>query len=159
MPRTIDPDSLGFLLHDLARLMRSAFEHEIAAGSVPVTPAEARVLAHMARCGPLRQTRLACLLGVAPMSLSTFLDRLEAAGLVERSPDPDDRRAKQVSLTRAAVPVLTEIAEAGLRARQKATAGIDEQTFAQFSRTARQIRDTLDSARTARIASDRKPTE
>ncbi|SNR32631.1 MarR family winged helix-turn-helix transcriptional regulator [Puniceibacterium sediminis] len=159
MSRTIDPDSLGFLLNDLARLMRAAFEHEIAAGAVPVTPSEARVLANMYRSGPMQQKRLACLLGVAPMSLSTFLDRLEAAGLVVRSPDPDDRRAKLVSLTPAAGPVLTEIAEAGLRARQIATKDIDEPTLEQFRATAHQIRDTLDTARTARIASDRKPTE
>ncbi len=156
MPRTIDPDSLGFLLNDLARLMRSAFEQEIEAGAIPVTPAEARVLAHMSRCGAVQQTRLACSLGVAPMSLSIFIDRLEAAGLVERAPDPADRRAKLVSLTSAAGPVLTEIAQAGKRARTLATEGIDGADLEIFGRTARRIRDTLDTARRSRDASDRK---
>ena len=147
MPRPIDPDSLGFLINDLARLMRTAFEREIEAASIPVTPAEARVLAHMSRKGPLQQARLACLLGVAPMSLSTFIDRLEAAGLVERTADPADRRAKLVDLTDAAGPVLERIAEAGRRARATATQGVDAPALEAFLQTARHLRDTLAAAR------------
>ncbi len=158
MAHSIDPDSLGFLLNDLARLMRSTFEAEIEAAAIPVTPAEARVLAHMSRGGALQQTRLACLLGVAPMSLSIFIDRLEAAGLVERTPDPADRRAKLVSLTPAADPVLTQIALAGRRARVLATDGIDAAALDRFSETARRIRDTLDTARRSRDANIRKQT-
>jgi DNA-binding MarR family transcriptional regulator len=90
------------------------------------------------------------------MSLSVFIDRLESAGLVERAPDPADRRAKLVSLTAAAGPVLTEIAQAGRRARRRATDGISEAELETFGKTARRIRDTLDMARRSRDASDRK---
>ncbi|MGY9048078.1 hypothetical protein P775_04340 [Puniceibacterium antarcticum] len=156
MPRAIDPDTLGFVINDLARLMRATFEEEIEAAAIHITPSEARVLAHMSRCDALQQTRLACLLGLSPMSLSTFIDKLEALGLVERAPDPEDRRAKLVSLTDAATPVLAEIAQAGVRARSRATRGLDAATLDQFRKTARQIRDTLDADRRARAGTDRK---
>ncbi|WP_146588367.1 MarR family winged helix-turn-helix transcriptional regulator [Puniceibacterium confluentis] len=158
MPRNIDPDTLGFLLNDLARLMRSTFEHEIEAAAIPVTPSEARVLAHMSRCGAVQQTQLACILGVAPMSLSAFIDRLEAGGLVARRPDPSDRRAKLVTLTPAAEPVLDQIAQAGARARACATSGIDAAELDRFRKTACRIRDSLDLARAGRAARSRKLT-
>jgi DNA-binding MarR family transcriptional regulator len=40
-----------------------------------------------------------CMISAA--SVSRLVDRAEAAGLVERLPDPDDRRAQQVTLTSA----------------------------------------------------------
>jgi DNA-binding MarR family transcriptional regulator len=46
-----------------------------------------------------RQTAIADRMGIEPMTLSGYVDRLEAIGFVVREPDPDDRRAKIVRLT------------------------------------------------------------
>lgn len=51
--------------------------------------------------GPLRQTELASLLGIANSSVVRLIDQLCAASLVERSQDSDDRRANTLKLTKA----------------------------------------------------------
>lgn len=139
----IDPASLNFLINDLARLIRSEFERRIAEERLAVTPAEARVLAHVARGGSTRQHLLAERLGVAPMSLTGFLDRLEAAGLVARVPDPDDRRAKRVGTTPAAEPVLETIGRIGAEVRAAARGDIAESDWALFYETARRAAANL----------------
>lgn len=149
MSRRIDPDSVNFVLLDLARLFRAEFERRVASAGLGVTPAEARVLAHLARSGPVRQHLLAERLGVAQMSLTGFLDRLEAAGLVRRSPDPDDRRAKLARLTEATDPVLGRIAEIGAAIRASARQGIPEADWEQFRAIALAARDNLAAARQA----------
>lgn len=73
-----------------------------------ITPGQARALrtlAHAPGCEvPDRAMRLSDLadrLHIAPRSATTVVDALEEAGLVERSPDPADRRAVRILLTNA----------------------------------------------------------
>lgn len=147
MPQRIDPDSIGFLMGDIARMMRATFEREIDREEIPVTSAEARVLVHMARCGAIRQHHLADRLGVAPMSLTGFLDRLERAGLIARGTDPKDRRAKIVTLTPAADAVLAQVAKAGERTRILARKDIPEDAWEAFRKVALALRGNLEEAR------------
>ena len=147
--KVIDPDSLGFLISDIARLMRGNFEREIEKVGVPITTSEARVLVHMARCGAARQNVLAEFLGLAPMSVTGFLDNLEKAGLVVRTADPADRRAKIVTLTDAAQALLDRIAIAGQKSRAKALLGLSDDQVAAFKSAALAIRTNLETARAA----------
>lgn len=62
---------------------------------------QGRVLALLALREPLGQKELAYLLGVRSQSLGELLTKLERAGLVERTPDPADRRSTTVRLTDA----------------------------------------------------------
>lgn len=50
----------------------------------------------------LRLTDLAKGAGMSPQSIGELVDQLEELGMVERRPDPDDRRAKRVHLTEKA---------------------------------------------------------
>lgn len=150
MSPKIDPDTPGFLISTTARLMRLAFEREIERAQIGVTAAEARVLAHMSVCGGMRQHHLADRLGCAPMSVTAFLDRLERAGLIERSADPKDRRAKIARLTPAAGPILEQIQTAGERSRKVAFAGVQKDDFEAFKSVCRQVRGNLDEPRSAR---------
>lgn len=143
----INPDSFGFLINDIARLSRAVFEAEIEAAHLSVTAAEARVMAHMARCGATRQHLLAERLGMTPMSLTGFLDRLEAAGLIVRTADLKDRRAKIVTLTPKASDVLAQIAQAGARAEQTLSDGISPDDWENFHRIALQLRCNLSAPR------------
>ena len=147
--KAVDPDSLGFLIVDMSRLMRGTFEREIEKVRVPVTASEARVLVHMARCGATRQNVLAENLGLAPMSVTGYLDNLERAGFVERAADPIDRRAKIVTLTDAAQELLKRIAVAGQQARAQATAGLTDEQVATFKSVAIAIRKNLETERAA----------
>lgn len=57
----------------------------------------------------LRVNELAREVVLSPTAMSRFVDRVEAAGLVRREPDPDDRRALRVTLTDAGVEALRSI--------------------------------------------------
>lgn len=99
MSQKADPNSLGFVLADAARLMRMAVEKVIGDAGFGVTPAEARTLVHISVLEAPNQSIIAERMGIEPMTLSGHLDRLEAQGFVRRETDPADRRAKIVSLT------------------------------------------------------------
>jgi len=109
---------------DLARLMRQEFDRHIGEAGLGLTPGEARTLSYAARAGTVRQSALAERMGVEAMTLSGYLDRLEARGLVHRTVDPADRRAKLVHLTEAARDVLARIREIGPRARMHVEAAM-----------------------------------
>ena len=78
MLRPVDPDSFGFLIADLSRLMRVELDRRVAEAGIGVTAGEGRVLAHAARAGTVRQNVLAERMGVEPMTLSGFIDRLDS---------------------------------------------------------------------------------
>ena len=82
--------NLGFLLHDVARLMRKRFEQN--ARGLGLTRSQCSVLAHLARNEGIQQGGLAEILEVEPITLTRILDRLEEAELVERRAHPTDRR-------------------------------------------------------------------
>lgn len=129
------PDRIiTFLLNDLARLMRRHFAEGLADAGLGLTLGEARTLAFVRRLPGRRQTILADYLGVEPMTLVGFLDRLESAGLVSRSPDPADRRAKLVWPTEKAAPAIQCFDELVEGITKTAFAGFSEgqveQTFA-----------------------------
>lgn len=109
MPLKFDPDTIGFLIADVSRLLRAEFDRRTDGIGLDLTPAEARTLVNVARGDGLRQAALAERMGVEAMTLSAYLDRLEARGLVGRAADPADRRAKLVRVTEQAHPVLEEI--------------------------------------------------
>ena len=66
------------------------------------------VLAHLHFDGAITQNELAQRLLVTKGNVCGLLDRLEAAGLVERTADPDDRRANRLRLTGRGTALLSE---------------------------------------------------
>ncbi|MFL6801405.1 MAG: MarR family winged helix-turn-helix transcriptional regulator, partial [Sphingomicrobium sp.] len=77
--------------------MRKAFTRR--AASLGVTGAQWKVLFKLTLKPGLRQTDLADLLDIEPITLTRIIDRLQEAGLVERTPDPADRRAWRLHVT------------------------------------------------------------
>jgi DNA-binding MarR family transcriptional regulator len=71
------------------------------APSLAVTQGEAHILAHLAGNGPSTVAELHGSLAHKPSTLTSILDRLDAARLIERSTSPQDRRSFIVSLTPA----------------------------------------------------------
>jgi len=113
----------GFLLIDSARLLRARFDQALENAQLGLTAGEARALVHIGMGEPSRQTALAARMGVEPMTLVGFLDRLETAGLVVREPDPSDRRAKLVRLTPQAQPLLERVVALLSGVREAAMSG------------------------------------
>lgn len=114
------------MIVDLARLLRRRFETALADVDTGLTVAEARTLAFVWRNPGLRQAAIADVMSVEPMTLVGNLDALERAGLVTRTVDPTDRRAKLVTLTDAADPVLERIEKVIMDVRADALAGLTE---------------------------------
>jgi DNA-binding MarR family transcriptional regulator len=99
--------NIGFLLHDVARLMRKRFEQN--ARELGLTRSQCQVLAHLSRHEGIQQSNLAEILEVEPITLTRIVDRLEEAGLVERRAHPTDRRVRLLRLTKSAHPLLSDI--------------------------------------------------
>lgn len=100
---------VGFLISDASRMLRRIFNERIT--PLGLTQAQWRALAHLSRNEGLNQVSLAELLEVQPITVARLIDKLVAAGLVERRPDPNDRRAQRLFLTNQAAPVLDHIWE------------------------------------------------
>lgn len=82
-------DGLGFLISDVARLLRKRFDRR--AAELGLTRAQWRALGNLARDEGMIQSHLADLLEVEKITLARLVDRLECAGWVERRADADDR--------------------------------------------------------------------
>lgn len=147
MSRTLDPESFGFLVTDIARLLRADMDRRIAASGVELTPGEVRLLVQAARAGQVRQNVLAERIGVEAMTVSAYVDRLEARGLIERLPDPSDRRAKLIALTDAADAILDQIIVLGHETRQTASQGIAPQDWERVLAALKIVRCNFSDAR------------
>src|ERR1700757_774436 len=102
---------LAFAINDVARLLRTFADH--AAGRYGMTRAKWAWLARLDRFEGLKQTELAEMLDLQPITLTRLLDGLADNGLIERRTDPDDRRAQALYLTPAARPLLERLTELG----------------------------------------------
>lgn len=103
--------SLGFLTIDAARLLRRRFDQETR--HLDMTSAQLQILGRIIQNEGLNQAQLAGLLDMEPITVSRHVDRMEAAGFVERRPDPQDRRVRNLYLTergRALLPAMRQIA-------------------------------------------------
>lgn len=101
---------LGFLMHDVSRLRRRAFDEWMK--PLGVTRAQWWVIANLSRHDGMMQTELAAILDVGKASLGTVVDRLEHAGFIERRPHPVDRRAKSIFMTQKARELMSKMQEA-----------------------------------------------
>ena len=98
---------LLIVLHDVARLLRTRFDQRARARGM--TRAQWVILARLSRQPGMSQNELAGICEVEPITIGRLVDRLEGRGLVERRPDPTDRRVNRLHLLPAAQPILEEI--------------------------------------------------
>ena len=97
-PDHTQQQDLGSLFHAAFRGLRSSWAEQLAPWEI--TPFQWRALHTLARVdGGLRLKDLAERLRIAPRSATEVVDQLESAGLVDRTPDPGDRRAVIVAPT------------------------------------------------------------
>lgn len=84
-------------------LVRAARAHRAAAAQllaeVGLHPGQEALLMELWQGDGQTQAELAEALAVEPPTITKMLQRMEAAGLVQRKPHPDDRRAQRVFLT------------------------------------------------------------
>jgi DNA-binding MarR family transcriptional regulator len=116
-------ETIPFEIGETAHVLRKAFDR-LAVG-LGVTRAQWKVLFKLTRTPGLRQVELADMLELEPITLCRIVDRLEEAGLVERSRDPEDRRAWRLHITTKAQPLIEKLQAIGAELVGQAFAGID----------------------------------
>jgi MarR family transcriptional regulator for hemolysin len=116
-------ETLPFEIGETAHVLRKAFDR-LAVG-LGVTRAQWKVLFRLTRTPGLRQVELADQLDLEPITLCRIVDRLEEAGLVERTRDPEDRRAWRLHVTAQAQPLIEKLQKVGAELIAQAFAGID----------------------------------
>lgn len=115
--------NFGFILHDVARLLRTTYDRRVR--ELGLTRSQWWVLTHLFRKDGITQSELAEMLELEKPSLGRLLERLEAKGWVRREMDARDRRAKRVFLTSAA--------ETPMRVMRKIAAGVREDALSGLS--------------------------
>jgi MarR family transcriptional regulator for hemolysin len=129
------PDqNLGFLVHDVARLMRVAYDRRVR--SLGLTRSQWWVLNNLYVNEGITQSALADLLDVEKPTLGRLLDRLEAKGWIARQADRHDRRVKRVYLTGEVQAVMRALRGIAAGLRNEALEGMD-------ARAQRQLFDSL----------------
>ena len=116
-------ETIPFEIGETAHVLRKAFDR-LAVG-LGVTRAQWKVLFKLTRKPGMRQVELADMLELEPITLCRIVDRLEEAGLVERSRDPEDRRAWRLHITTKAQPLIEKLQAIGAELVGQAFAGID----------------------------------
>jgi MarR family transcriptional regulator for hemolysin len=123
-------------------MMKTCADHAVR--PYGMTRAQWAVLSKVERCEGLKQTELADMLDIQPITLTRLIDRLCDAKLLERRPDPDDRRAKRLYLLPAAKPILDQLWTIGNGLMASVCAGIGD---ADLSRTIGQLTMMRDNLR------------
>lgn len=132
---------LGFLVADVARMLREHFNNT--AKAVGLTLAQARVLLRLSRNEGTSQVALAALLEIQPITLLRQIDRLAELKLLERRPNPTDRRAQQLYLTTLARPLVERIWQLSESLKDTALVNVDEAAREQLMLTLQQIKSNL----------------
>ncbi|WP_199099356.1 MarR family transcriptional regulator [Dyella sp. ASV21] len=115
--------SFGYLLNDVTLLFRKHFDRR--AVKFGLTRAQWRATKMLYYREGLRQTELAELLEMEPIAVGRVIDRLQAAGFVERRHDPKDRRAWRLYVTDQARAVIADMEQIAKGLRKDATRGIE----------------------------------
>ena len=112
------PPSVFKLVTEISRLFSQDFNTRVP--DYGLTHTQWHALSILKRNEGIKQAVLAQLLQVKPISLGRLIDRMEAAGWVERRQAPNDRRAVQLYLTPKVKPLLDEMTEAAALTRERA---------------------------------------
>lgn len=144
--KSSDPDfkhhaPLGYLIHEVARLLKRRFEEE--AKTHGITLPQWKALAQIALKDNITQRALADAIDADPMTMSGILDRLEKRGLIDRLPDPKDSRAKLARLTPEGDQLFRKAREVGLALFEAATAGLSETEHEVMKTALCKMRDNL----------------
>ncbi len=132
---------IGYLVADLARLMRSRFIQR--AMKIGLSRGEWLVLAWLRRNEGISQAGLAKIMEISPMTAVRLIDKLEAAGLVERRRQSKDRRNHYLYLSPRAHPQLQQLWTLADETRGEALAGIAKADVLQLVEILTNMRENM----------------
>ncbi|MEI8274499.1 MAG: MarR family transcriptional regulator [Hyphomicrobiales bacterium] len=135
---------IAFMIMDVARMLRTYADQR--ARQFGISRAQWTVLIRIDRTEGLKQSELADILDMQPISLTRLLDRLAENGLIERRADPNDRRANRLYLKPAARPMLEQLAALGADMMTTVLEGLDTKTVERMLSDLGLIKDNLRAA-------------
>jgi MarR family transcriptional regulator for hemolysin len=147
MPQRGQNREILFVISDVGRLLRTYADHK--ARQFGMTRAQWAVLLRLERHEGLKQSDLAEILDIQPITLTRLVDRLCANGLIERRADPNDRRAWRLYLTARAHAVVDDmdLISSGLfRDAQKGISAADLKTMMSVLARMKDNLNALDNA-------------
>ena len=144
MPQQPVKREFAFTIMDVARLLKTYADQR--ARQFGISRAQWAVLVRIDRHEGLKQTELADILDLQPISLTRLLDRLAENGLIERRDDPNDRRANRLYLTPAAKPLLDQLADLGADMMETVLGGISTASIERMLKELGAVKDNLRSA-------------
>jgi MarR family transcriptional regulator for hemolysin len=134
----------AFLINDVARLLRTHADQR--ARQFGMTRAQWAVLARLESNEGLKQSELAEILDLQPITLTRLVDRLCASGLIERRADASDRRVKRLYLTAQARPLMDRLAALGQEMMGAVLEGFDLKTVERMITELSHTKENLKSA-------------
>jgi MarR family transcriptional regulator for hemolysin len=137
-------ETIPFEIGETAHALRKAFDRH--ACGLGVTRAQWKVLFRLTRQPGMRQIELADMLDIEPITLSRIVDRLEEAGLVERTADPTDRRAWRLHVAAQAQPLVEKLRGVAGEMTADAFAGIDPKEIEITRRVLARVRENTSRA-------------
>lgn len=144
MPKLPAKREIAFQIMDVARMLRTYADQR--ARQFGISRAQWAVLIRIDRTEGLKQSELAEILDLQPISLTRLLDRLAENGLIERRADPNDRRANRLYLKPAARPLLDQLANLGAGMMDAVLDGLDTKTIERMLSDLGLIKDNLRAA-------------
>ncbi len=116
---------LGYLIHDVSRLRRSAFDRCMK--PLNVTRSQWWVLAYLSREDGMTQSQLAEELDIGKVAIGGLIDRLEKSGYLRRDADAADRRVNRVFLEPAGKQLVTRMRKVNHKLNAQILAGLDDE--------------------------------
>jgi MarR family transcriptional regulator, transcriptional regulator for hemolysin len=144
MPQQPTTREIAVNLMDVARMLRTYADQR--ARQFGISRAQWVVLIRLDRSEGLKQSELAEILDLQPISLTRLLDRLAENGLIERRADPNDRRANRLYLTPAARPLIEQLGKLGLDMMETVLDGLDGKANERLLRDLALMKDNLRAA-------------
>lgn len=114
----------GFLLHELSHLLRREFDRRVERAGLGLTRAQWLILRQIGQHAGCRQRDVAAMLQLEPATVGRHVDRLAAAGWLDRRDDFRDGRAYRLHLRPKARHALARLKRLGAQLRQEYLAGI-----------------------------------
>ena len=132
--------------------------HNAALANYELSVPRGRLLMAMHKLGQPKMSELAASLDLNARTITTAVDMLEREGILERRPDPTDRRATRVLLTDAGRVQIAEWQEFQRQLAESAMAPLSADERRSLRRVLDKIRDGLGSLEALRGPADQSPS-
>ena len=139
-------NNIGFLIHDVARLMRNLFDKRMS--DLGLTRSQWWVLNYLYFNEGINQSDFASLLDIEKAPLSRLLERMEVKGWIERKAEKNDKRIKKIYLSQKIKPLISDMRDKAHLTRQEALHNLNKSEREGLRKLLKTIKFTLLSKNT-----------